>query len=272
MKYSTKNDDQFFLSKQGKDVGPFTVEVILEKVAAAEHQWTDYVFDPVARDWIVLLEHPLFLPTFEKLFKKPAPPKNNQAAQSEEEILKNKCWFILRDSKNIGPFSKIEIVQMLQLKTLFEYDFIWHKDFHAWKRVSEVQDFQSDEIRKMRTHADVKEIFFRRKHERAEYGCHITLHNNSQIFKGKSIELSEGGAGIILQTPQFSPGDTLYLHFQPGEGVPPFNAICNIVSKSILAEDGKVKYGTKFVHLGPKEQGIIKQFTRSRKQQPRKSA
>jgi hypothetical protein len=40
------------------------------------------------------------------------------------------------------------------------------------------------------------------------------------------------------------------LHFQPGQGVPPFNAVCEIVSKKFI--DGgylsgkKVSYGVKF--------------------------
>lgn len=267
MKVSEKKEDQFYLSKNGQDVGPYTATVILEKIKSGEHQWTDYVFDPTGRDWVVLLDHPLFSPVFNDQFKKPQPPPMAATpAKTKEELMKEKQWYVLKDSKNIGPFSKIEIVQMLQLKSLFEYDHIWSKDFPAWKRISEVAEFSYEEIREMKAHVEMKDIFFRRKHERTEYGCHITLHNNTHIFKGKSIELSEGGAGIILENPQFLPGDVLYLHFQPGEDVPPFNAICNIVSKTILPGEGKVKYGTKFVHLSPKIQNSIRQFAKNQKQ------
>lgn len=264
MKYSENLDDKFFLSLNGKEVGPFPIDSILQKLESREHQWTDYVFDPVANEWILLLEHPLFAPHFSNKVKKPQPPKSKPETSDSE--LKEKSWFILKESQNIGPFSKIELIQMLQSKALFEYDYVWHKDLPAWKRVSETEELAPEKIKELKAHTDLKNIFFRRKHVRTDYGCHITLHNNVKIFKGKSIEVSEGGAGVILNTAQFNPGDILYLHFQPGEGVPPFNAVCCIMSKRALDDQqDQVQYGMKFVHLGQKAQVAIRQFAKKGK-------
>ncbi len=262
MKFSENIDEKFYLSMNGKEVGPFAVDQILAKLESREHQWTDYVFDPVASEWILLLEHPLFSKHFTNTAKKPQPPKPKKAV--DESDLKDKNWFILKDSQNIGPFSKIELIQMLQSKALFEYDYVWHKDLPAWKRVSETEELSPDRIKELKSHADLKNIFFRRKHVRTDYGCHITLHNNVKIFKGKSIEVSEGGAGVILNTAQFNSGDILYLHFQPGEGVLPFNAVCCIMSKRVLSDD-QVQYGMKFVHLGQKAQVAIRQYAKTKK-------
>jgi hypothetical protein len=51
---------RYFLSRQGAQVGPYSVSEVLEKIRGGEHFWNDYIFDEAQEDWILLLEHPLF--------------------------------------------------------------------------------------------------------------------------------------------------------------------------------------------------------------------
>ncbi|KYG62063.1 GYF domain-containing protein [Bdellovibrio bacteriovorus] len=254
---------QYYLSNNGTHIGPYTHETVLKKIEAQEHQWTDYVYDDNVGEWMMLLEHPEFAT---KLAQKPAVRPGASPAPAPKN-LKDKEWFILKEGNNYGPFCRLELVQMLQEKTLFEYDYIWHAKLPAWKRVAEVEEFSSQSIRGMKDSkdADVAEIFFRRRHARASYGASLIVHNNKTVFRGQALEISAGGAGVLIDTPNLQPGQSLFLHFQPGDGVPPFNAVCQIVSKQFVkdaAPDSEsVKYGVKFTTLSQSVRESIKNFT-----------
>jgi hypothetical protein len=269
--------NQFYLSKGGKNMGPFSSEEILKKLESQEVQWTDYLYDDSKQDWIMILEYPPFTEKFNSGFARPhaTPISQPDYYQTEESKHKEKAWFILREGNNYGPYSYLEILQMLQVKTLFDHDFVWHHGLDAWKKISDLSEFSPDAIRNIQTSGDpvTKEIFFRRRHNRAHYGCTLILHDNKSIYKGRSVEISAGGAGIIVPTKSLHPGQNVFLHFQPGDGVPPFNAICNIVSKQFVksqdgTEDAQVKYGVKFTSLSTAVKESIKSFTEGKVNKP----
>lgn len=248
--------DKFYLSKNGEYVGPYRVSEIVQMVQDGQHFWTDYLYDEEKEEWIMMMEHPEF--ALKMNMDGVKRPKENSSPKIESKLvekLKEKAWYILKDGNNYGPFSKIELVQMLQEKALFEFDYIWSEGIPAWKRVSEVEDFNAEAIRHLQASGfdDVKEVFFRRRHVRTQYGCSLIIHNNKTVFKGKSLELSAGGAGILIDHDSFNPGQQIYLHFQPGDGVPPFNAICEVVSKSkgdsVKGFANPTKYGVRFTTI-----------------------
>lgn len=256
---------QYYLSNNGTHIGPFNHEAVLKKLEAQEHQWTDYVYDEAVGEWMMLLEHPEFAT---KLAQRPSSkPGVTPNAIQLKPGLKEKEWYILKEGNNYGPFCQLEIVQMLQEKALFEYDYIWHAKLPAWQRVAEVPDFTPDTIRNMKDSkdTDVVEIFFRRRHARASYGASLIVHNNKTVFRGQALEISAGGAGVLISSPNLQPGQSLFLHFQPGDGVPPFNAVCQIVSKQFVKDgvgtEEPVKYGVKFTTLSQSARESIKNFT-----------
>lgn len=260
---------QFYLSTGGQNIGPFPMEEILKKLESKEIQWTDYLYDDARQDWILILEYPVLTEKFNSGFARPNAnpiPKPDYYA-TEDNKHKEKAWFILREGNNYGPYSYLEILQMLQVKTLFDHDFVWQHGLDAWKKISEIADFSPEAIKNVQTSGDpmAQEIFFRRRHIRATYGCTLILHDNKNIYKGRSVEISAGGAGIVIPTKALQPGQNVFLHFQPGDGVPPFNAICNIVSKQFVkGDDGDkahVKYGVKFTSLSNAAKESIKSFT-----------
>lgn len=255
---------QYYLSNNGTHIGPYTHEVVLSKIESKEHTWTDYVYDDQVGEWMMLLEHPEFS---SKLSDKPQARPKAPVELNLKTSLKEKEWFILKEGNNYGPFCQLELIQMLQEKALFEYDYVWHAKLPAWKRVAEVEEFSPANIRGMKksSDGDVSEIFFRRRHARANYGASLIVHNNKTVFRGKALEISAGGAGVLIDCPDLQPGQSLFLHFQPGDGVPPFNAVCQVVSKQFVKEQSTekdpVKYGVKFTTLSQSARESIKNFT-----------
>lgn len=258
----------FFLSLNGEQIGPFSAEQVLKKLETKEQAWTDYVYSESRQDWIMLMEHPEFTRSFNAGHGRPAAqaiPAVPTFDLRPDHHLREKEWFLLKEGNNYGPFSKLDLVQMLQEKSLYEYDYVWHHGMNAWRRVAELPDFSPEKIRAMKESkdGDVSEVFFRRRHARARYGCSLLVHNSKTVFKGHSLEISEGGAGVVINNPVLQPGQTIYLHFQPGDGVPPFNAVCMIVSKQWIQETGEnkpVKYGVKFTSISQPVRESIRDY------------
>lgn len=228
---------EFFLSKNGSHVGPFQFEDVLSRLADKEHTWMDYVYDEGAQDWIVLMEHPQFTEKFNSGWARHAAQPIEEPRVTEllvENPHREKAWYLLKEENNYGPFSMLDIVQMLQKKSVHEFDWVWKHGMRSWKRLSEVSEFCSENIQQLHNQADddVAEVFYRRRHARAKYGCSLIVHNQKTLFRAKAFEISEGGGGFYISNGDFEPGDKLYLHFQPGDGVPPFNSVCSVVSKN----------------------------------------
>jgi hypothetical protein len=245
---------KFIVHHLGNQKGPWTREEITQRLNQKELEWTDYIFDDDRRDWVMLMEHATFAEQFQK-WKQPissatsAPPENGAE------------WYILRDENKYGPFLFVELLKMLQEKKLFEFDFVWKKSsMESWARISEVPDFQPEKVRKVKEEGgiELKDVFFRRRHARAQYGASILLHNNKEVWSGKSMEVSSGGAGLLIESGDIQVGQSLFLHFKAGDGVPPFNAVCNITSKA-AAKKG-YRYGIKFTSISQSVQQAIKKF------------
>ncbi|MGE0633569.1 MAG: GYF domain-containing protein [Pseudobdellovibrionaceae bacterium] len=255
----------FYVSHNGQSKGPFAVPVIIEKLKSREFSATDYIYDEEKQDWVLILEWPELQAKAPEFLAAPPPIAKPVAVASPDDGAVEQEWFVLRGENRFGPFTYVDVIQMLQSTAMYEYDYIWHKDLPSWKRVAELPDFSPEKIRAMvKSHGKSNsEIFFRRRHVRAKYGGSLIVHDNKQLWKGKSIEVSVGGAGIVMDQGNLEPGQTLYVHFKPGDGVPPFNAVCEIVSKQFAdaSKDANVRYGVKFTSLTPAAQQNIRDLT-----------
>lgn len=180
-------------------------------------------------------------------------------------------WYILKWDNKYGPFSYVEVVKMLQGKSVFEFDYIWRNGQDNWRRIAEVEDFNSEkivELFKQKEDPAVKDSFFRRRHERTSFNGSIIIHDNDKVWKGEAIEISEGGAGIVMQNSLIKPGEKVFLHVKPGDNVPPFNAICEVVSKKyskdVSGRDAPVKYGVKFLKIHSAHLDSIKEYIKKK--------
>jgi hypothetical protein len=250
--------DKFYVANNGVQKGPWSIDDISSQLSKKEIGWNDYIFDQRCEDWIMLLEFPQLTEQFNKSFANPIVDTLKLNKENLDPV-KDRAWYILKQNNNYGPFSQSEMVQMLQSKTLFEFDFIWKKGLEAWKRLSDVDDFKPEHIKELYQNYSKdpnSEMFFRRRHARAEYASSLVIHNRKKLFKAHSFEISSGGAGLIIENVDFQIGHELYLHFSASEQVPAFNAICKIVSRN-----GN-KYGVQFLTIANVIKESITKFTK----------
>jgi len=247
---------RYIVHHLGQQKGPWSTEEIVQRLQKKELEWTDYVFDEQKRDWVMLLDYHAFADQFQK-WKQPTTPVASKPPPESAE------WYILRDENKYGPFLYLELIKMLQEKKLFEFDFVWNRHkMESWKRISEIDDFQPGKIREVKEGGgpELKDVFYRRRHGRAKYGASILLHNNKEVWHGHSMEVSAGGAGLVIESDEIQVGQNLFLHFKAGDGVPPFNAVCVIVSK-YKTKGKSVRYGVRFTSISQSIQQALKKFT-----------
>lgn len=246
---------RYFISHEGSQKGPWTIDEIRQKISSNEINVMDYVYDDDRSDWVIIMAYGPFEMMIQQAQAPKGPPVQVEVAQKEE-------WFVLRADSKYGPFKYFDLVKMLQAKQLFEFDFVWNKDMASWGRVSEVPEFQPEKIKELKGLGlkELKDIFYRRKHPRVSIGASILLHNNKEVWKGRSAELGLGGAGLIISSPALQIGQDLFMHFKAGDAVPPFNAVCKIVSKSDL-KNNEFRYGVKFTSISQSVQVAIKKYT-----------
>lgn len=250
----------YYIASQGKQQGPFTIQEIEVKLTSQKINWHDYIYDDKAEDWVLLMEYAPFTQLFNKSFQTPLMVVKDKP---DVDPAKKRQWFVLKQNNNYGPFSKLDLIQMLQSKTLHEYDFIWHENMTAWKRLAEVQEFSVQEIRllfdKYAKKKDVSDkVFFRRKYARAKVDSHAIVHDKKKIYKSVGVEISEGGAGLMIEEGEFEKDQQVYLHFKPAPEVPAFNAICKIVSKK-----GNI-YGVQFLKISAAAKTYIANYTKKK--------
>lgn len=250
----------YYIASQGKQQGPFTIQEIEVKLTSQKINWHDYIYDDKAEDWVLLMEYAPFTQLFNKSFQTPLAVVKDKP---DVDPAKKRQWFVLKQNNNYGPFSKLDLIQMLQSKTLHEYDFIWHENMTAWKRLAEVQEFSVQEIRllfdKYAKKQDASDkVFFRRKYARAKVDSHAIVHDKKKIYKSVGVEISEGGAGLMIEDGEFDKDQQVYLHFKPAPEVPAFNAICKIVSKK-----GNI-YGVQFLKISAAAKTYIANYTKKK--------
>lgn len=275
---------KFYVSHNNEQYGPYSIEQIVEKIKGSELTIMDYLWDEGKNDWVAFVEHSQLVEQIKEL-KPSAPPEKGKIEKSKvvditvekkarDIELKNRMnedmtseWFVLKGDNKFGPFSYVDLIKMLQQKLIFEFDYVWKKGLKAWVRIADMQAFKSENIKELKETVlpEIEEVFFRRRHRRVMYGGTVLVHDNNSVWKGQSVEVSAGGAGVIMENAMIVPGQKLYLHFKPGDGVPPFNAICEVVSKrydeDVRDASAPVKYGLKFTNISEEAQKVLLEFS-----------
>lgn len=242
----------FYVFHEGVQGGPFSLPEIADRVRTSLLDLNDYLYDERAADWIFLAVHAGLSPLIADI-KAETPvavkPLIIDGAPNE--------WFALKGELRFGPFAYAELIRLLQEKSLHDSDYVWHSGLKDWQIISDLPEFSADAIRKIRQSGDAKldDVFFRRRHARIPHDCSVLLHNNRKVYRGQGLEISAGGAGLLLETPSIDIGLQVFLHFKPAADLPPFNAVCEITSRrAINAADvtAPTHYGVKFVKIEPK--------------------
>lgn len=278
---------KYKVSHQGQEVGQFTLDEILAKVRTRELELFDYIFEPAQNDWILMMEHPALADKLRSQ-KPPRPPgpaagtgttKANTTASTNSNTTATSApaavapatiqtkpsaptpahdgseWFVLKGEHRFGPFGLNEVVRMLQQKVVFPFDFVWHAGLPDWQRLAEVPEFQAERIKAMyEKNGKKSEIFMPRKHKRKKFSSRVIIHDNLTLWKGESVEISKGGVGVSMRNALVVPGQQVHVHFSGHDDLPPFNAVCEVVSKKFVSDDSPVEYGLRFVSMSPESQ------------------
>ena len=255
---------RFFLARKGMQVGPYTVNEVLEKLHSAEHAWNDYIYEESREDWMLILEHPIFAGKYNEGWAR------QTLSETATHPFHEKKWLVLKEDKKFGPFSYLEVVQMLQERTLVEQDTLATTTHQEFKKVKEFEEFSSLKVKQLMSQGDrhVKEVFNRRRYPRAEFEGTLIVHDNKTVFRGQSFQISAGGAGLLIPSQALQPGQTLLLHFHPTHDVPAFNAVASVVSKFNSEENSQFephRYGVKFTSLSQSIKEQIYSFTNTQK-------
>jgi hypothetical protein len=257
---------RFKVSRQGQELGAFTLPEIVAKVRAKEVELFDYIFDESKADWVLLMEYPALAQEL-KSTKPPKPPtasveeapkaKSTKTAPTPEPTIRMvprsehdvTDWFILKGEHRFGPFEYSNIIQMLQQKIVFPFDWIWHAGLEGWHRVTELAEFQPETIRQQMGKKK-NPIFTQRQFERQKVTGRVFVHDNITLWKGESFEISQGGIGVTLENHLITPGQTVTVHMKRTGKLPAFNALCEVVSKKFEADKSKpIEYGFKFLSI-----------------------
>ncbi len=248
----------FYVFHQGVQSGPISLVEIAARIRAHTLELNDYLYDESASDWIFLAAHRELSELIKdvKLEVREHQKKVAAASNAPDE------WFALRGELRFGPFAYTELVRLLQEKTMHDSDYVWHTGLKEWKMVSDLPDFSPEAIRKLLSSGLVKsdQVFFRRRHGRVSHDCSILMHNNQKVFRGKGLEISAGGAGIVLENANLDVGHQVFLHFKPGSDLPAFNSLCEITSRrAVNASEvvSPVLYGVKFIKIESKTKNAI---------------
>lgn len=180
-------------------------------------------------------------------------------------------WYILKDDNKYGPYTYKDMLSMLDEKFIYGFDFVWHKSLSNWRRLADLEAFTYENINKLKNTymPELTQVYYKRRHKRVNYGHSIMVHDNNRVWKAKSVQIGQGGVGVLIDQTHVVSGQTLYLHFQPGDGVPPFNAVCEVVSKR-LQENKETKktevfYGMKFIKISNDISNLVNSISNSKK-------
>lgn len=248
---------KYVVSKEGKEIGPLTLSDVISKITARELELFDYVYDENRKDWILLTEHQDITAAL-KAQKPKAPPaaaqKPEPVSQASSPVVEKTHsveWFVMKGQSQFGPFSKGDIIRMMQERAVYEFDFIWNASMKDWARLAEVQEFSAQAITDLYKSKSEKGSFLDRKHARQKFEGKILVHNNDEVWVADGKEISAGGLGLYISNALIVPGQQVYLHVRGVDGREPFNVIGEVVSKKFSKDassrNNRIEYGVRFV-------------------------
>ena len=293
------NTNQHHVSRNGETLGPWTVDVIAQKLASGEVAVTDFAWDDSATQWVSLMEF-AELKAYLQARKPAAPPVAAKsptvpaqqavaplaatpvvsstkpsvvaASMSEDDAIQ---WYVTRGQQKFGPFNFFGVVKALQDKSIFEFDYIWKDGMEGWVRLAEHEKFAADSIRGLLQTLEEKkahgDVFAQRRHARLPIENDVLINDNQSVSPGRMVEGSVGGSGLIIKNSTLIPGQLIHVHFSSLDGLPAFNAIGEIVSKkytrSARDQRAPIHYGVRFVKMDPAAEERVKNYFKTKAQQ-----
>lgn len=277
----------FYVSHAGQTYGPWTLVEITRRVAQMELFATDYIYDDRKAGWVPLMECDAVVSAL-RATKPSAPPSEGEPALRAAETkpaaeppgrsrpmeplgLQDASsadaeWFVRKNAHSYGPFTYLGLIKALQDKSIFDFDMVWRKGTEQWIRLAEHEMFTPGAIRAAMTKSgrESSKFFFERQFPRFPVRSEVIVHDNKSVWLGQTYQGSEGGSGMTIRNAMLVPGQLLYLHFAEFEGIPAFNALCEIVNKRFVPNvrdpRAAVPYGVKFINIDKGVKQALKEY------------
>jgi hypothetical protein len=176
-----------------------------------------------------------------------------ESAASTATVSAEPIWFVIRDKKKFGPFSAADIVAQLQRKQLDGTAYVWRPGFSTWQKMSQVEEFSRDSMKRLATDTTPLDILVKRKFARTPYEVDVIAHDNTKAVEGKTMVIGEGGLFLATSRPTHQVGARLKLHFREG-GTEPFNAVAEVVS---IVKGASAGYCLRFVAISDSDRRRI---------------
>lgn len=257
--------EAFYVSRQGTQEGPHPLTLILEKINTGYLRGEDFIFLSSKKEWILLSD---FSETREPCQEAQRQRENTELSTvSAEEA----PWFLLRKEEQLGPFTFGEILKQLRGGRVFEYEFVWTQSMATWQRIAECPAFQSENLENVNEEAPVKlgdkQKKFRRRDSRMGYWSTLVVHNHKKLWNAESLDLSVGGASVLLPKGSVDLGQVVVLHYRPTPEVPAFNIHCEVMSCSDFVganEEKKDRVGLQFLSITKTLEAELKEIIQRR--------
>lgn len=125
-----------------------------------------------------------------------------------------KEWYIARGKNKYGPYTTEEMILLRQQRKAFEYDLVWKQGLRQWKPLIQTEEFSAHAMAERAQKAETCTVFNRRQWPRVRKEVPLIVHNEINLWRARTLNISQGGALIELHTPTLKPGDAIHVHFQ----------------------------------------------------------
>ncbi len=113
-------DKKYYLNINDQNVGPLNFEEIADRIKNGLLKPEDYIFVIGDKDWQNIRDLEEF-----KLY----------VGQEDPET--RKAWFIRKNKQNEGPYSKKEILDMIETGRANINDYVWSKELRNWTTIQD---------------------------------------------------------------------------------------------------------------------------------------
>jgi hypothetical protein len=245
MKKNTPDNNSliWFVAVNGKAVGPFTAETILEQIEAGQFSWAQPICKAGDQAWKRISETAEF---------KARAPKSSGA----------RIWFVYHNNSQFGPFAQDEVERLLGVGQISSQSFVWKEGMPGWERIESVAAFKSTiktaPARGRATRTETARAKDKRSSPRRPLVARVMVASERTFSVASASDVSAGGMQLLTETIPGEVGARLKLNVS-ADRIAPFVAEGVIVRIS----DDKRGFSFRFEKLAEPSRRAIEGYIQS---------
>ncbi len=222
-------DSKYFVAVRGKAVGPLTAQEVYERICKGEFGPLHYFWISEAQDWKRICDEKEFAVLI------PQKPSTSSIAHIKEKVfnkkketllpaLGKKTYYLYYSNSQYGPFSKEELLKVLQTHTVGKNAYLWTAGWSTWKRLTEVEEFSNYVVTQTAPSLKVrvstragKDATDKRKAPRRPLVARLFVHNNKEVIIAVCRDISVGGMQVLTDRVPGEVGSHVKLNVSPGD-------------------------------------------------------